>query len=84
MASKKGGGSTSNNRKSNPKYLGVKVANNQFIKAGTIIVKQRGTKFHNGVNTGMGRDHTVFSKVDGKVQFDKNKRINVIIVNNNT
>lgn len=69
MAHKKAGGSTRNGRDSNPKYLGVKRFGGQTINAGTIIVRQRGTKFHPGVNVGMGRDHTLFALVDGKVKF---------------
>ena len=69
MAQKKGGGSTRNGRDSQPKMLGVKVFGGQHISAGAIIVRQRGTKFHAGTNVGMGKDHTLFALVDGKVQF---------------
>ena len=69
MAQKKGGGSTRNGRDSQPKMLGVKAYGGQAINAGSIIVRQRGTKFHAGVNVGMGRDHTLFALVDGKVGF---------------
>ena len=69
MAQKKGGGSTRNGRDSQPKMLGVKVFGGQTISAGSIIVRQRGTKFHAGPNVGMGRDHTLFALVDGKVSF---------------
>ena len=69
MAQKKGGGSTRNGRDSQPKMLGVKVFGGQHISAGAIIVRQRGTKFHAGTNVGMGKDHTLFAKVDGYVQF---------------
>jgi large subunit ribosomal protein L27 len=69
MAQKKGGGSTRNGRDSQPKMLGVKVYGGQAISAGGIIVRQRGTKFHAGDNVGMGRDHTLFALVDGKVSF---------------
>jgi large subunit ribosomal protein L27 len=69
MAQKKGGGSTRNGRDSQPKMLGVKVYGGQAINAGGIIVRQRGTKFHAGVNVGMGRDHTLFALVDGTVDF---------------
>lgn len=82
MASKKAGGSNKNNRDSNPKYLGVKKTHLQLVQPGTIIVRQRGTKFTNGINAGMGRDHTIFSKVYGKVDFAKNKVINVQIIEN--
>lgn len=69
MAHKKGGGSTRNGRDSESKRLGVKVYGGQAISAGAIIVRQRGTKFHPGVNVGMGKDHTLYSLVDGKVEF---------------
>jgi large subunit ribosomal protein L27 len=69
MAQKKGGGSTRNGRDSNPKMLGVKVFGGQDISAGAIIVRQRGTKFHPGTGTGLGKDHTIFATVDGKVSF---------------
>jgi len=69
MAQKKGGGSTRNGRDSKPKMLGVKVFGGQTISAGSIIVRQRGTKFHPGTNVGIGRDHTLFALVDGSVSF---------------
>ncbi|MGE8548734.1 50S ribosomal protein L27 [Alcaligenes sp. WGS1538] len=69
MAQKKGGGSTRNGRDSQAKRLGVKVYGGQEILAGGIIVRQRGTQFHPGVNVGIGKDHTLFSLVDGKVKF---------------
>ncbi|MFT3858714.1 MAG: 50S ribosomal protein L27 [Aquabacterium sp.] len=69
MAQKKGGGSTRNGRDSQPKMLGVKVYGGQVIPAGSIIVRQRGTRFHAGPNVGMGRDHTLFALVDGTVSF---------------
>ncbi|HEX2519538.1 MAG TPA: 50S ribosomal protein L27 [Castellaniella sp.] len=69
MAHKKGGGSTRNGRDSESKRLGVKVYGGQRILAGGIIVRQRGTQFHPGVNVGIGKDHTLFSLVDGTVQF---------------
>lgn len=69
MAHKKGGGSTRNGRDSESKRLGVKVYGGQQILAGGIIVRQRGTQFHPGVNVGIGKDHTLFSLVDGTVQF---------------
>ncbi len=78
MAHKKAGGSTRNGRDSNPKYLGVKRYGGQLVEAGTIIVRQRGTKFHAGDNVGLGRDHTIFAKVKGTVNFvvrgDKNRK----------
>ena len=70
MAHKKGGGSTRNGRDSQAKRLGVKVFGNAMIHAGGIIVRQRGTQFHPGENVGMGRDHTLFAKVDGMVAFE--------------
>lgn len=69
MAHKKGGGSTRNGRDSNPKMLGVKVYGGQSISAGGIIVRQRGTKFHPGVNVGIGKDHTLYALKDGFVNF---------------
>ncbi len=69
MAQKKGGGSTRNGRDSKPKMLGVKAFGGQTISAGSIIVRQRGTKFHAGSGVGMGKDHTLFALVDGQVQF---------------
>ncbi len=69
MAQKKGGGSTRNGRDSKPKMLGVKVFGGQTIRAGAIIVRQRGTRFHPGNNVGIGKDHTLFALVDGQVSF---------------
>lgn len=69
MAQKKGGGSTRNGRDSQAKRLGVKVYGGQQISAGSIIVRQRGTQFHPGVNVGIGKDHTLYSLVDGNVKF---------------
>ncbi len=69
MAQKKGGGSTRNGRDSEAKRLGVKVFGGEEISAGSIIVRQRGTKFHAGENVGMGKDHTLFALTNGKVQF---------------
>ena len=69
MSKTKGGGSTRNGRDSNAQRLGVKVFDGTKISAGTIIVRQRGTKFHPGDNMGMGRDHTLFALVDGAVAF---------------
>ena len=69
MAQKKGGGSTRNGRDSQPKMLGVKAYGGETVSAGSIIVRQRGTKFHAGENVGMGRDHTLFALVDGEVSF---------------
>jgi large subunit ribosomal protein L27 len=69
MAHKKAGGSTRNGRDSESKRLGVKRFGGQEVLAGNIIVRQRGTRFHAGVNVGCGRDHTLFAKADGVVQF---------------
>ncbi len=69
MAQKKGGGSTRNGRDSQPKMLGVKVYGGQVVPAGSIIVRQRGTRFHAGSNVGTGRDHSLFALVDGTVSF---------------
>ncbi|MFT7111799.1 MAG: large subunit ribosomal protein L27 [Porticoccaceae bacterium] len=69
MAHKKAGGSTRNGRDSQSKRLGVKVYGGQAINAGGIIIRQRGTKFHPGNNVGIGKDHTLFAKATGKVQF---------------
>ena len=69
MAHKKGQGSTRNGRDSNPKFLGVKTFGGQEVHTGSIIVRQRGTKFRPGANVGMGRDNTLFALADGTVQF---------------
>ena len=69
MAQKKGGGSTRNGRDSKPKMLGVKAFGGQTVSAGSIIVRQRGTKFHAGTNVGVGKDHTLYALVDGQVKF---------------
>ena len=69
MAHKKGGGSSRNGRDSNPQYLGVKKYEGQVVKAGNILMRQRGTKFHPGFNVGMGRDNTLFAKTNGTVKF---------------
>ncbi len=70
MAHKKGGGSSQNGRDSNSKRLGVKRFGGEFVKAGNIIVRQRGTKFKPGLNVGMGKDYTLFAKIDGIVKFE--------------
>jgi len=70
MAHKKAGGSSRNGRDSESKRLGVKRFGGQAVNAGTIIVRQRGTRFHNGENVGLGRDHTLFALSDGFVRFD--------------
>jgi large subunit ribosomal protein L27 len=69
MAHKKGVGSSRNGRDSNPKDLGVKVYGGEAINAGNIIIRQRGTQFHPGSGVGIGRDHTIYALIDGKVQF---------------
>ena len=70
MAHKKAGGSTRNGRDSESKRLGVKRYGGQEVAAGNILVRQRGTRFHPGVNVGCGKDHTLFAKADGKVVFE--------------
>jgi large subunit ribosomal protein L27 len=70
MAHKKAGGSTRNGRDSESKRLGVKLYGGQQVAAGNIIIRQRGTQYHAGVNVGMGRDHTLFAKSAGKIKFD--------------
>jgi large subunit ribosomal protein L27 len=83
MAHKKAGGSSRNGRDSESKRLGVKVYGGEAISAGAIIVRQRGTQFHAGTNVGMGKDHTLFAKVNGKVEFatkgsEKRKVVSVL------
>jgi large subunit ribosomal protein L27 len=83
MASKKGGGSTSNGRDSHSKRLGVKSYGGETINAGSIIVRQRGTKIHAGDNVGMGKDHTLFARITGKVVFaikgaSKRKTVSIV------
>lgn len=73
MAHKKGVGSSKNGRESESKRLGVKIFGGQFAKAGNIIVRQRGTQHHPGLNMGIGKDHTLFALIDGKVEFRKKK-----------
>lgn len=74
MAHKKGVGSSRNGRDSKPKMLGVKRYDGELIRAGTIIVRQRGTHFNPGTNVGIGRDHTLFALIDGKVKFEPETR----------
>jgi len=76
MAQKKGGGSTRNGRDSQAKRLGVKAYGDQLIPAGSIIVRQRGTRFHPGVNVGIGKDHTLYALTDGRVHFGYKGRLN--------
>ncbi len=83
MAHKKAGGSTRNGRDSESKRLGVKVFGGQEVVAGNIIIRQRGTRFHPGTNVGCGKDHTLFAKADGVVQFQvkgpkQRKYVNVV------
>lgn len=83
MAHKKAGGSTRNGRDSNPKYLGVKRFGSQYVRAGEILVRQRGTRFHAGKDVGCGRDHTLYALKDGLVQFvvkgeKKRKYVNIV------
>lgn len=73
MAHKKGAGSTKNGRDSNPQYLGVKAYGGQTVTAGSIILRQRGTKFNAGYNVGQGKDDTLFALVEGKVEFQGRK-----------
>jgi large subunit ribosomal protein L27 len=80
MSKTKGGGSTRNGRDSNAQRLGVKVFGGQTLTAGTIIVRQRGTKFHPGRNVGIGGDDTLFALVDGSVQFGERKGRKVVDV----
>ena len=70
MAHKKGGGSTKNSKDSHSKRLGVKKFDGQMVKGGTILVRQRGTRIHPGKNVGLGKDDTLFAKVDGVVKFE--------------
>ena len=83
MAHKKAGGSSRNGRDSNPKYLGVKIYGGQSIQPGNIIVRQRGTRFHPGEGVGLGRDHTLFALMKGRVTFslkgpDKRRTVSVV------
>jgi large subunit ribosomal protein L27 len=73
MARKRGGSGAKNGRDSNPQYLGIKASGGTAVKAGTIIVRQRGTKIHPGTNVGCGGDYTLFAKADGTVQFTQRR-----------
>jgi large subunit ribosomal protein L27 len=73
MAHKKGVGSSKNGRESESKRLGVKLSGGQLAKAGNIIIRQRGTKYKPGSNVGLGKDHTIFALIDGKVVFQKKR-----------
>ncbi|MDW8020668.1 MAG: 50S ribosomal protein L27 [Chloroherpetonaceae bacterium] len=79
MAHKKGAGSTKNGRDSNPKYLGIKAFGGEFVRAGSIIVRQRGTLYKPGQNVGLGKDHTIFALKDGRVVFRKGKNDRTIV-----
>jgi len=85
FAQKKGGGSSKNGRDSQSKRLGVKRFDGQFVSAGSILVRQRGTKIYPGTNVGLGVDHTLFAKMDGYVKFEqkgkKKKLVNVVAAN---
>ena len=81
MAQKKGGGSTRNGRDSKPKMLGVKKFGGELVSAGATIVRQRGTKFHPGVNVGIGKDHTLFALIEGNVSFATKGALNKQTVN---
>jgi large subunit ribosomal protein L27 len=79
MAHKKGQGSTSNGRDSNGQRRGVKAFGGQFVTAGSIIIRQVGTKFRPGRNVGMGSDYTIYASVDGQVKFDQEgRRVNIV------
>ncbi len=80
MAHKKAGGSSRNGRDSEGRRLGVKKFGNESVVAGNIIIRQRGTKVHPGVNVGLGKDHTIFALVDGRVQFGKRAGRSVVSV----
>ncbi|MGD8320500.1 MAG: 50S ribosomal protein L27 [Gemmatimonadota bacterium] len=80
MAHKKGVGSSRNGRDSNPQHLGVKRYGGQPVRAGSILVRQRGTRFHPGRNVGRGNDDTLFSLVDGVVKFERMRRRSVVSV----
>lgn len=80
MAHKKGQGSTRNGRDSNPKYLGTKVGDGQWVSAGSILVRQRGTRWHPGKNVGLGKDFTLFALTDGVVKFHSSVKTSVSIV----
>jgi large subunit ribosomal protein L27 len=77
MAHKKGQGSSRNGRDSNPQYRGVKLYGGQLAKAGAIIIRQCGTKWHPGFNVGMGKDYTIFAKIEGTVLF-KGKKVHIV------
>jgi large subunit ribosomal protein L27 len=78
MAHKKGQGSTRNGRDSNPQFRGVKRYGGETVTAGSILVRQCGTKFHAGRNVGQGSDYTLYARIDGVVKFNRNRRIDVL------
>jgi large subunit ribosomal protein L27 len=80
MAHKKGQGSSKNGRDSNPKYRGVKTSHGQHVTAGSILIRQKGTKWHPDKNVKMGRDYTIFSLIDGSVSFRKGKKTFVSVI----
>ncbi|MDR2461758.1 MAG: 50S ribosomal protein L27 [Mycoplasmataceae bacterium] len=86
MATKKAGGSTQNGRDSQPKNLGIKLGDGQFAKAGMIIYRQRGTKIYPGMNVGMGKDYTLFAKINGNVKYStfsgNKKKVSIIEAKN--
>ena len=79
MATKKAGGSTRNGRDSAGQRLGVKRSGGQLVHPGTILIRQRGTRFHVGNNVGMGRDHTIYALVEGKVEFERKSKARLAI-----
>jgi large subunit ribosomal protein L27 len=79
MAHKKAGGSSRNGRDSVGQRLGIKRFGGQVVRAGNILVRQRGTKIHPGANVGMGRDYTLFAKMDGRVQFEKKRKTKTLV-----
>jgi len=82
MAHKKGVGSSRNGRDSNPQMLGVKRFGGQFVTGGSILVRQRGTRFHPGLNVGLGSDDTLFAKIDGYVRFERrgdNRYVSIVV-----
>jgi len=80
MAHKKGQGHSSNGRDSASKRLGVKRYGGQFVRAGSVLVRQRGTKFHPGLNVSRGKDDTLFARIDGHVKFEGKKRVSIYAV----
>jgi large subunit ribosomal protein L27 len=80
MAHKKGGGSAKNNRDSNSQRLGIKRYGGEVVRAGSILVRQRGTQFHPGENVGIGRDDTLFAKIDGVVVFTEKRGRKLVLV----